>query len=592
MKFLREIKTINSALLFVLIVIVGIGVITYISINEIFDSFQTKKQTYDVLSTLEDAMTQIALAEDGQRSYFLTGNLAYLDPYNSSRVLIQKDIAKLKSDFKSDSTHLNIINRFDDIVNERFNYVDENIVNKKKGVTVVIKSIESGVSKRYMYQVRMLISNLEKEQYKVLNSRDEIAANLIRRTSITVLAGTLISCVIFLSIFYVLSKEIIERKKVETEIRRGKEFTERLLNSSLDGIVAFDKELRFTLWNPGMETLTGIPQDKVIGKKILDAFPILKRIGADQNLFETLNGNFVIVKDKFYSIPETHRKGYAEAYFSPIHDLEKKVIGGLVIVRDRTQRKLDIEAIERARRELEKRVQERTAALSNVNEELRKEIKEKEKIQEQINNSLKEKVILLREIHHRVKNNLQVISSLLSLQSGYIEDKKSLEIFRESQNRVRSMALIHEKLYRSKSLNKIEFDEYIDSLAKDLFSSYNIDSDRIKLISDLKGTFLEIDTGILCGLILNELISNSLKHAFPNGREGEIYISMRLDSGSAYNLVVRDNGIGFPDNLDFRNTDSLGLQLVTSLTQQLNGNIELLKNGSTEFQITFPTHES
>jgi PAS domain S-box-containing protein len=591
MKHFTEIKVIYFALILVLIIIVGIGVLTYHSINEIFHSFEDKKQSYEVLSTLEDAMTQIALAEEGQRSYFLTGNNVYLSPYNSSRAALQDDIAKLKSDFNGDSVSLEKINKFEILVNERFANLDQRISLQQGDVNVIIGDIKSGASKEYMDNVRKLVSTLEAYEYTMLNSSDQNSAQSIRRTSITVLAGTLISCVIFLVIFYMLTREIIERKNVETEIRKEKEFTDRLLNSSLDGIIAFDKELRFTLWNPGMETLSGIKEEEVRGKKILEVFPILRKIGADQSLYEALNGNNVIIKDKFYSIPRTHRKGYVEAYLSPIYDPAKNVVGGLVIIRDRTQRKLDLEAIERAKRELEKRVQERTSALSRVNEELRKEIKERVRIQKQINNSLQEKVILLREIHHRVKNNLQVISSLLNLQSSYIQDKKSLEIFRESQNRVRSMALIHEKLYRSKSLNKVEFNEYINLLARDLFSSYNVESGRVNLIVDLKGTFMEIDAGILCGLILNELISNSLKHAFPDGRKGEIYISMNKDENN-YKLIVRDDGVGFPDGLDFRKTDSLGLQLVTSLTEQLNGQVELNRNGYTEFQIMFPASAS
>ncbi len=191
------------------------------------------------------------------------------------------------------------------------------------------------------------------------------------------------------------------------------------------------------------------------------------------------------------------------------------------------------------------------------------------------------------EIHHRVKNNLQVISSLLNLQSGYIHDKKALEIFRESQNRIKSMALIHEKLYQSKDLNKIELSEYIKSLTNDLLSSYNVDPNRIKLKRELKGIFFEIDTAILCGLIINELVSNSLKHAFLPGSEGEIFIGLSKGKDGRYTLVHRDNGAGFPSNVDFRNTESLGLQLVNMLTDQLGGKIELHTNSFTEFVIEF-----
>jgi two-component sensor histidine kinase len=225
--------------------------------------------------------------------------------------------------------------------------------------------------------------------------------------------------------------------------------------------------------------------------------------------------------------------------------------------------------------------------LSKVNDDLRNEIAERKKAEGKINASLHEKVVLLREIHHRVKNNLQVISSLLNLQSGYIEDKKSLEIFRESQNRVRSMALIHEKLYNSKELNKIEFSEYIKSLTKDLFNSYNIDNDRISLRSDFEGIYFEVDTAILCGLIINELVSNSLKHAFPNGKKGEVFIGINKIQDNKYVLILKDNGIGFPQNLDFRKTESLGLQLVITLTEQLGGVIDLNRNGYTEFKIIF-----
>ena len=277
------------------------------------------------------------------------------------------------------------------------------------------------------------------------------------------------------------------------------EFSDKLLNSSIDGILAFDGSCKITLWNPGLETMTGIAKANTLGRDVFDVMPFLKEIGEDKYYNEILKGNYVIAKDRWFFIPETGKEGFFEAYYSPVFDIDKKVVGGIAVLRDSTQRKYNLEALERTKEELEKRVIERTAALSIVNDNLRNEINERKKAEEQINASLQEKVILLREIHHRVKNNLQVISSLLNLQSGYIEDKKSLEIFRESQNRVRSMALIHEKLYQSKELNKIEFSEYIKTLIKELFNSYKV-NDRITLESDVDGIYFEIDTAILCGL--------------------------------------------------------------------------------------------
>jgi PAS domain S-box-containing protein len=206
----------------------------------------------------------------------------------------------------------------------------------------------------------------------------------------------------------------------------------------------------------------------------------------------------------------------------------------------------------------------------------------------QIKASLQEKEILLQEIHHRVKNNLQIIASLLNLQSGYTEDPQTQEAFRESQNRIRSMALIHEKLYRSENLARIDLGDYVHELAAFLFRSQgarhrgiipNIQAERI---------FLDIDTAVPCGLILNELVSNTLKHAFPNGRPGKVWIEFRADEPDQLILMVADNGVGLPPGLDFRQTDSLGLQLVNTLVDQLGGIITLQSHHGARFKITFP----
>ena len=201
--------------------------------------------------------------------------------------------------------------------------------------------------------------------------------------------------------------------------------------------------------------------------------------------------------------------------------------------------------------------------------------------------SLEEKEMLLKEVHHRVKNNMQVIYSLLNLQSERIEDPQTQKMFKESQNRVKSMAMIHEKLYRSEDLARINFAEYLRSLTADLFRSYKAGSDGIQLKVDVQDVFLGIDTAIPCGLITNELVSNSLKYAFLAGTKGEIRIELLKGKNREFILNVSDNGIGFPENLDFRNTESLGLQLVNTLTEQLGGTIELIRSSGTTFRIIF-----
>ena len=213
-------------------------------------------------------------------------------------------------------------------------------------------------------------------------------------------------------------------------------------------------------------------------------------------------------------------------------------------------------------------------------------ITKRKNYEKQIKQSLNEKEVLLKEIHHRVKNNLQIISSLLNLQSRYIKDENAIGVFKESQNRIKSMALIHEKLYQSEDITKIDFAEYIRSLTFHLFRSYSIDQSAVRLSINFEGVLFDIDTSIPCGLIINELISNSLKYAFPGGRKGKISVDIQLD-GEKCVLIISDDGVGFPEGLDFQNTETLGLRLVNILVSQINGVITLDKHEGTSFKIEF-----
>jgi two-component sensor histidine kinase len=220
-------------------------------------------------------------------------------------------------------------------------------------------------------------------------------------------------------------------------------------------------------------------------------------------------------------------------------------------------------------------------------ERAQQEITERVRAEERIQASLKEKEVLLKEIHHRVKNNLQVVSSLLSLQSQTVDSPAALEVLQESQNRIRSMALIHERLYRSEDLAQVDFAVYIRDLATFLVRSYRAQLGPISLNIEAEGIFLGIDAAIPCGLITNELISNALKHAFPNGRGGEIRVKIGTHGDQQFTLIVGDNGVGFPQDVDFQNTESLGMQLVNTLVDQLEGTVELCGNGGSEFTIRF-----
>jgi PAS domain S-box-containing protein len=217
------------------------------------------------------------------------------------------------------------------------------------------------------------------------------------------------------------------------------------------------------------------------------------------------------------------------------------------------------------------------------------DITERKQAEEQLKTSLQEKETLLKEIHHRVKNNLQVISSLLRLQSRQIRDQQVLELFKDSQNRVQAMALIHELLYQSPNLAHIDFQKYIQTLVGNLCRSYNVHQRAITFKINVEQVSLAIDTAIPCGLIINELVSNSLKHGFPEHHGGEICLSFQHGDNGQFILSISDNGVGMGSDFDFRNTSSLGLQLVCRLTKQLEGSIELNRERGTEFKIAFAT---
>lgn len=235
-------------------------------------------------------------------------------------------------------------------------------------------------------------------------------------------------------------------------------------------------------------------------------------------------------------------------------------------------------------------IDQRIAELERVNEDLRNEIAERGRAEEQLAASLIEKETLLREVHHRVKNNMQVISSLLKIQSGYVRDEEVRGMFEECQNRIRAMSLVHEKLYKSKGVASVNFKEYIKTLLHDVFWSYGygVGTGRIRLKMNVEDVSFGIDAAMSCGLIINELVSNSLKHAFPAGRSGEVKVSLRVTCEDEFELVVSDDGIGMPQHPDFRDVGTLGLHLVVLLAEdQLQGAIELDKTNGTEFRVTF-----
>lgn len=327
--------------------------------------------------------------------------------------------------------------------------------------------------------------------------------------------------------------ESLERS--ESELHKSEEKNRALLNAIPDMIFQLSKDGKIINYKATKNYSPLIPDCELSNKKVYEIMP------------GELTGLIASHIERALQTGETEIFEFQDAGCGQQRDYEARFVANgkeeiLAIVRDITERKKALEA--------------------HKNE------------------------LLLKEIHHRIKNNLQIISSLLRLQSRYIQDKKIAEMFKESQSRVRSMALAHEKLYQSTDFARIDMGEYIRDIGNYLFQTYVEDSNAIKLKIDAENLLMDVDTAIPCGFILNELITNSLVHAFPDGRKGEVCIKFRRENDKIV-LVVGDNGTGLTGDLDLMKTETLGLTLVTSLVRQINGIIELDRSSGTKFRIIF-----
>ena len=215
-------------------------------------------------------------------------------------------------------------------------------------------------------------------------------------------------------------------------------------------------------------------------------------------------------------------------------------------------------------------------------------VTKRKQAEEKLKNNLTEKEVLLKEIHHRVKNNLYVISSLLNIQSTYVEDPDVIDFFQDSQNRIQTMAMIHEQLYQSNNLAQINFKEYLQRLVNNLLSSYNPNPKLLKAIINVESLHLNLEIAIPCGLLINELVTNAFKHAFVPEVSGELTINLYQDQNKIIHLIVADNGKGIPKNIKIEEVDSLGLRLVRILTEQLDGQLYFnTSSAGTSFHIEF-----
>jgi PAS domain S-box-containing protein len=348
-----------------------------------------------------------------------------------------------------------------------------------------------------------------------------------------------------------VSRDITEIKKTEEQLTLQAAKLNSIIETSSHYIWTFNRELKLTSYNHnyarmiearyGAEVEVGADlfKGKFVSTSEHNDYWTIKCLAAFRGIPQQFETSFLIEK--------TGVTNWMEVFLNPIYGLDKKVTEISGIGRDITEKKLS---------------------------------------EEKLKQSLKEKEVLLKEVHHRVKNNLQVISSILNLQSSYVKDKKTLEILRESQNRIKSMSFIHESLYQTRDFSSINFTEYVTNLSNNLVHSYQSFEEKVELDLKIQDVYLNLDVAIPCGLIINEILSNALKYAFPKNRPGKINIRL-THKNQEITLVISDNGIGLPAHIDYNNTESLGLQLVVTLVDQLGGSIKMDRSKGTRFTIVF-----
>ena len=344
-------------------------------------------------------------------------------------------------------------------------------------------------------------------------------------------------------------RNITERKELDRKLQEAVLFQQRLIDALPVPVFYKDSEGRYLGCNSSFEKFFGNKKEKVTGKSVYELSPkefadlyhekdraLLQNPGIQ--IYEST------VKDRGGVV---HNVIFHKATFSNMDGSVGGLIGAILDITDRKRAEVQLHA------------------------------------------SLREKDILLREIHHRVKNNMQVIIGLLDLQASSSGNPELMEMLNKSQSRIRSMALVHEKLYASKDFTRINLAGYLRDLSQDLFQSYKINPGKIDLIIQTDGVYVDINKAIPCGLVLNELISNVLKHAFPGDRQGELQIIIREEKNTEMEIVVRDNGLGLPDDVDIHQPRTMGLNLVNGLVKnQLNGQMEVRQDNGTEFRIKFP----
>ena len=346
-----------------------------------------------------------------------------------------------------------------------------------------------------------------------------------------------------------IASVVLQNKMAEKELKKRERLLSLVTDNMLNVVGQIDAEGTFQYISPSIKTILGYEPEEILGENVLKFINLTHpddqfKVGSafkDAQTFYAPGG----VQHRFKRADGRYM--WVESLGNPLFDDENQYKG---VVFSMT----DIDSLKVA--------------------------------EENFRTSLEEKELLLRELHHRVKNNMQIISSLLSLQTQHIKDERDLKIFESSQNRVKTMSLIHDELYSSQDFSHINLSEYIQNLSKELLTSHIKDPGRVKLTVKVEEVRMELETAIPLGLLINEIVANSVNHAFPNDQKGEIIVELERD-GDAFILKMSDNGIGIPEDVNFKKAETLGFQLINNLVNQLDGQIEMHTNNGTIFTVKF-----
>jgi hypothetical protein len=387
-----------------------------------------------------------------------------------------------------------------------------------------------------------------------------------------------------------LHKEINERMKVEDQLRQREKQLSDAQKIAKIGSWEWDIENNIVHWSDELYRIFGMePQAAAVTYESYMERVIPEDRERTKGVIETL-----IKTNKPFDHYE--RVNRADGTIRILHSRGELITGckGKAVrmigtCQDVTKAKEQEEELKKTKDELEMRVVERTKELLKINKALQEEVIERKRTNDKLKTALKEKDVLLKEVHHRVKNNLQVISSLINLQSYQVKDESVLNFYSQTRNRIKSMALVHEKLYMSDDLSSINFEEYLKDLVKNIYETFKTETSDFNIKIDVEKIYMPIDIAISLALIINELASNSFKYAFPDNRKGDIYISLKKQGEGKFILIAGDNGVGFSKKIDFTNTETLGLRLVDILVSQLDGTISINNSNGAEFTITLQT---